>query len=312
MSGLVFSAAKARDRQSESAALPRFAKDFLASCPRTGSGVHNWLFRAARKLHPYYSDKEALEELLETAAYGCGREIPRREIRDAIANSEHCAYQTTNAHQARLTSQREWPDVDERRLKEIINKGTGQADLRKASPIRIAAPIPPCELVADLFPKDCLLCCGAAVNQMFTKPADEWGSALNGCQFIVPSPMSAPIGTTKDGRPSQRCLDNTGPRRFLVTEFDHGSFDEQAAIILHLAAKMPLTMALHSGGKSLHAWFYCAGLPEERLRAYMRWAVTLGADPATWNRCQAVRMPEAVRDNGKQQKVLFLNSGTIK
>jgi hypothetical protein len=37
--------------------LPRFAQDLLAGCPTAGAGVHNWLYRTARALHPYYADK---------------------------------------------------------------------------------------------------------------------------------------------------------------------------------------------------------------------------------------------------------------
>jgi hypothetical protein len=37
---------------------------------------------------------------------------------------------------------------------------------------------------------------------------------------IVPSPMLSQYGKTADGRQSQHTLDATGPRLFLVTEFD--------------------------------------------------------------------------------------------
>jgi len=37
-----------------------------------------------------------------------------------------------------------------------------------------------------------------------------------------------------------------------------------AALLLHLAEKVPLALAVHSGGKSLHGWFYCAEVPEEK------------------------------------------------
>ena len=32
-----------------------------------------------------------------------------------------------------------------------------------------------------------------------------------------------------------------------------------AALLLHLAEKAPLALAVYSGGKSLHGWFYCSG-----------------------------------------------------
>jgi hypothetical protein len=119
--------------------------------------------------------------------------------------------------------------------------------------------------------------------------------------------MSAVEGVTQDGRPSKHTLSNTGPRRFLICEFDTGTPDEHAGLLLHLAEFAPLVCAVHSGGKSLHGWFYVADQPEDKVRAFFNFAVKLGADRATWTRSQFVRMPDGVRDNGKQQTVYFLN-----
>jgi len=127
----------------------------------------------------------------------------------------------------------------------------------------------------------------------------------------VPSPMQSEFGTNQEGRESVRCNDNVGPRRFLVIEFDSGSRDEQAAIIWNLSKYGPLTLVLHSGGKSLHAWFYCQGedeFPNSRLRRFMEYAVTLGGDSHTWVPCQFVRMPDGTRsENGKRQSVIYFN-----
>jgi hypothetical protein len=123
--------------------------------------------------------------------------------------------------------------------------------------------------------------------------------------------MSAVTGKTKDGRESQHTLSNTGPRRFLVIEQDSGTPDEQASVLVHLARLAPLALAVHSGSKSIHGWFYCEGTPEEHLRRFMNYAVSLGADRATWSRSQFVRMPDGTRDNGNRQKILFFNPETI-
>jgi hypothetical protein len=131
-------------------------------------------------------------------------------------------------------------------------------------------------------------------------------------QLIVPSPMTAQTWQTQDGHESEHTLQNTGPRRFLVMEQDTGTVDEQAAILGHLAAHAPLALAVHSGGKSLHGWFYCAGQREDRLRAFMCKAVSLGADPATWTRSQFVRMPDGTRGDGRRQVVYYFNSRVIK
>ena len=119
-------------------------------------------------------------------------------------------------------------------------------------------------------------------------------------------------------------LDNTGPRWFLVIEFDPEKWtelpepeqrkygteeaykaakkDEHATIGLHLATYAPLTMAVDSGGKSIHFWFPCKGTPEATLVRFMGYAISLGADPPTWTRSQFVRMPGAMRDNGTPRR----------
>ena len=33
--------------------LPQFVRDLLATVPRSGNGVHRWLFRVARHLHAH-------------------------------------------------------------------------------------------------------------------------------------------------------------------------------------------------------------------------------------------------------------------
>ncbi len=91
-----------------------------------------------------------------------------------------------------------------------------------------------------------------------------------------------------------------------MIEQDRGTVDEQAAILAHLAKHAPLALAVHSGSRSLHAWFFCAGQSENTLRGFMRCAVTLGADRATWTRSQFVRMPDGTRESGNRPDRLFL------
>jgi hypothetical protein len=124
--------------------------------------------------------------------------------------------------------------------------------------------------------------------------------------------MSVRIGRTQDGKESEHSLENTGPRRFLVIDQDQGTIDEQAAILLHLAERAPMALAVHSGSKSLHGWFFCQGQSEERLQQFMRYAVTLGADRAMWTPSQFARMPDGTREGGNRQTVYFFNPAVIK
>jgi hypothetical protein len=163
------------------------------------------------------------------------------------------------------------------------------------------------EIIDRLFPGNPLLCCGRSQSEFDTRPREAWRGELASLQFIVPSPMCAASGLTKDGRGSKHTLSNTGPRRFLVVEFDTGTTDEHSALLIHLAGYAPLVCAVHSGGKSLHGWFLVEAEPEHKILRFMRYGASLGADPATWTRSQFVRMPDGTRDNGKRQTVFFLN-----
>jgi hypothetical protein len=68
---------------------------------------------------------------------------------------------------------------------------------------------------------------------------------------------------------------------------------------------------VHSGRKSIHGWFFCAGQPEERLLQFFRYAVTLGADRAHWVRSQFTRMPEGRRDDGTVQTIYYFDPAAL-
>ncbi|SVA36015.1 uncharacterized protein METZ01_LOCUS88869, partial [marine metagenome] len=168
------------------------------------------------------------------------------------------------------------------------------------------------EVIDLLFPDNPLLCTGSSPYKFGTKAREEWRGKLASMQLIVPSPMTERVGFTKSGKKSAHSLDNTGPRKFLVIEFDEGTFDEHAAILIHLAKQAPLVMALMSGNKSLHGWFYVERSPEKLQLSFMRYAVSLGADPRLWIRSQFARIPDGFRvDKEKLQSVIYLNPANL-
>ena len=172
------------------------------------------------------------------------------------------------------------------------------------------------------------LCVGETDKRFFTYRRETLRGRLHRLSLIVPSPMLAQRGLTKRGYLSYHSEANTGPRRFLIVEFDHGSLDEQAAILWHLAGYAPLALVVFSGSKSLHGWFFCAGHPEDRVQRFFDYAHSLGADSLLWTRSQFVRMPDGTRSDGKtgealtaagikdvpagRQAVLYFNPGVIK
>jgi hypothetical protein len=108
--------------------------------------------------------------------------------------------------------------------------------------------------------------------------------------------MTSVTGLTTAGKVSRHSLHGTGLRRFLVAECDFSIYardgktetevaplirklegqgisiaDMCAAVLLHLAEYGPLVSVVHSGGKSLHGWFYVQSQPEERVLQFMRY-----------------------------------------
>ena len=286
--------------------LPPFVQDMLGATPRAGEGVHNWLFRVARQLHAHLPACEIVS-LLESRVANCGRFVPKHEIISAVQNALACAWQPGIQSQS-IHSAPKWPSVNQEQREVIIRTGGELVDLWELSHPQIDDDETHTEQIIDrLFPGDQLLCCGKSNTDFDTRPREDWRGELSRLQFIVPSAMSAIRGKTKDGRESKHTLENTGFRRFLICEFDQGDLDAHAALLIHLGGYAPLVVAVHSGGKSLHGWFFVHGQLDEKVLRFFRYAVSLGADPATWTRAQFVRMPDGVRDNGKRQTVFFLN-----
>lgn len=283
--------------------LPQWVIDILAAVPARGDGLNRWLLRAAIALRRCGRSNHEIQATIEAATMD--QPVKRGEIERAVTRS--AKYMTDPST---VTTRRTTPTENPALRAKIVEQSGGVevVDLWEKSPSRLTDEGPTAEELIDLlFPGNPLLCCAMKLHSARTKPRSWWRGRLKYAQFIVPSAMTAETGLNQEGRQSSRCLNNTGPRRYLIVEQDSGTPDEQAAVLLHLAEKAPLVLALTSGNKSLHGWFLCKGADEQKLKAFFTYAVTLGADPATWTRCQLVRMPEGRRDNGKRQAVLFLN-----
>lgn len=247
-------------------------------------------------------------------SYTFRRPVFNTEIHDAVNAAykrPRQAYQSphTRRNSGGYAVKPTWPKANPEKRAELIDRDFGLYDLWESSPRRFDdSETHTGEILETLFPGDPLLCCGWSMKRFETKPLSEWED-LEGMQFLTPSPMSAKYGTRKsDGGQSAHTLSNTGPRRFLVIDYDdHAGADIHASTSMYLAQRYPLALGLHSGGKSLHAWYYVAGQPEEELRRFMAHAGELGGDPALWTRSQFCRMPDGTRDNGTRQTVYYFN-----
>lgn len=327
--------------------LPEFLQRLIDNPPTAGSGVHDFMFDVARNLHAHMPPGQ-IENLLRAKLAHCGRHVPEREIKAAVQNAANFAWQPKNGSSAAPCNYSVAqepapppppppPKPDLEKIERLVKLRVGLADLWEASPIRFEDDDSHTEdLIDQLFPDDPLLCVGKSAAVFNTLPRELWRGSLAEQSFLVPSPMTAMTGLTKDGKESAHALSNTGPRRFLVVEFDFSEYgrdgvtptvyqpmllrlkkdgltvqDLCANLLLRLNRAVPMTMAVHSGGKSIHGWWYCANQPEVEVKQFHDYARTLGADPATWRPSQFVRMPDGVRDNGKPQTVFYFNPATI-
>jgi hypothetical protein len=216
-------------------------------------------------------------------------------------------------------------------IETVAGTGNGLVDLWEASPICLDSNAPNTdEIIESLFPGNPLLCCGWNRHRFETRTRKHWHK-LHDLQFIVPNPMIARAGLTKARKTSAHARSNTGERRFLVIEFDFDAGrslaeaqlliklqsdrrdvrDLCAALLLYLAEIAPLALAVYSGGKSLHGWFYCKSQADQRLERFFRDAVSLGADKASWTPSQFTRMPDGLRDGCQRQSVYFFNPAVI-
>ncbi|HRY49601.1 MAG TPA: hypothetical protein P5186_16250 [Candidatus Paceibacterota bacterium] len=279
--------------------------------------MHRWLLSQANRCRLEGMQPETTHSVLRDGTRACGRTVPDSEIRAAVKTAYESTWSpiprshTPGAHACSPSSA--WPKPNQDSIEKITASGFGLADLWEESPVRIEDNRSRAEeLITALFPGDPLLCIAKAKPaDAKTAPRSTWIGQLDTSALIVPSPMSALTGKTKDGRESSRCLENTGPRRFLVIEFDQGDLDSQAGRIWHLAQLAPLALAVHSGGKSLHGWFPTHGKCETELKRFMARAVMIGADPATWTKCQMVRLPEGQREDGSPQRCFYFNPAIL-
>jgi len=161
-------------------------------------------------------------------------------------------------------------------------------------------------VLCSLFRPDDLVCIAVDKKQSQILTFEELSKyPQDPPQFIVPASMKGLSGFNKEGKPSIRCNDNVLNRKCIIVEFDNATLEKQAALIDHLAQFAPLFMAVHSGNKSIHAWFVCVEEKEADLLDFMRYAVKVGADRSMWTKSQLTRMPNGMRDTGEKQEVLI-------
>lgn len=277
--------------------------------PPPHDGVNIWVIASARKCQLAGISAGEAEQRILAFQGQTRRPLKMSEVKRAIEK----AYQTTlpdNPYFQKKERARWNPSLTRQSPYRSIPKGVSVADLWDSSPDRIDQDMTQETLLRWLFPDpSSLVCVGKSAYEFHTARLDQFKD-LTQCQFIVPCYMTKKTGLTQDGKTSMHCLDNCGPRRFCVCDFDEPKSADHPAIVWQLKKTFDLVMALTSGGKSIHAWFWVDPHEEED---FWKAAIPLGADPALMrNRSSFVRIPYGTRDNGARQNVVYFDHSKIK
>lgn len=270
---------------------------YITDCPKSGAGVHLWIFKAAHELrNQQVPPAEAIRIITANMSRAPG---PADEVETAV----------DKVYSGQTVRNPRWSQFNPELRAAIVQAGPSLAELSEASPVRFDAPAAD-EVMRQLYQPDDLLCCGWEKNRFDTRPFGDWRE-FGSMRYVVPSPMRALRGKTQTGKLSAKANSNAGPRRFLVVEYDSGSTDEHSALAFHLAKFAPLVLCVFSGGKSLHSWFNVASWTEEAQTKFFNYAVSTGADRALWTISQFTRMPDGLHASGARQTVHFFDPAKL-
>jgi len=281
-------------------------------------GIHAHLFDLALFLKNWSGERVAPSEAVELIdrkfhQSSQRRKLQRNEVENAVSNAFNSSGTKTKGSKyifkpkrTKTSPESFWPEsMNGLAVEEACAESVEQAikdyswsveKMVEESPVW-GGFFGPHETLCVLYKMDDLICSGTLYESK-TRPYFHWfHNGMTGDLFC-PNPMRAKKGINLNGKPSERCRDNTGKRKFLVYECDDKTldFDAKAALIRCLWKKTEarLRMVVHSGGKSLHALFEASEDEEENWQ-FMNLAVKFGGDPDMYRPEQQTRLPNAYR-----------------
>jgi hypothetical protein len=107
--------------------VPQFLLDLVASPPRAGDGVHEWIFKVSRQLHAHRREEEIFQ-FLEASLEDCGRRVPDRELMAAVRNSKPVAWRPHNGGPVHV-AQPAWQQRNHNQIDALVRGGPGLYDL---------------------------------------------------------------------------------------------------------------------------------------------------------------------------------------
>jgi hypothetical protein len=260
--------------------------------------------------------EEAIRLIHETQK-GAGRDTGP-EIRSTVER----IYADNGVHK-RTKKQPPLTPFNEDVARKIANEQSGGlAELERRSPVQNLGPMKPTDFLEHIFWGEQLVTTGR--KKTFHKdgvlqeviPCDTRllnaanATRINAAEYVVPSAALRRVGRKTDGKPSEHAKTNYGPRQHVVLESDRKELNKDiwAKLLLHLAEFAPLVMVVDTGGKSLHGWFDCEGVPEAQVATFFNYAHQLGADPKMMDIFQLARLPNGTRTGGARQSVIYWDS----
>jgi len=205
----------------------------------------------------------------------------------------------------------EWPEKNAEVIARLLATVESVFDGETSTGLR------PADVLPLLFRPGELVCTGVDSERAVVRPVEAAVADADGLQFICVNPMRGSSAMNHAGRPAARCQNNVLLRRFLVAEFDDASLGKrgQAQLVTALSETAPLVMAVDSGGKSVHAWFYVEGMARRDQARFFALACLFGADATRWDICGWLRMPGGTRVKADgtrvRQRILYFEPGAI-
>lgn len=298
----------------------------IRKTPVSGEGLNRWLYSIAKCLIQDRVPEDPGVELLFQLAVNQGR-----DERTAQKEAERLR-RLWSGNGPTKSNRPTDPKANLNSIREIVSGNHDRvADLVSRSPIKIdASDEDAADNIVDLlFPDGDIICVAGSIYYQVAYRHRDIDDPLGMVQFIVPNPMRTEGAYQKDVF-SPKTNANVLYRRWLCVEWDVPtdrsvpSFwhtlakewpdngvttkDAQVRLLAHLSGfEFKLGMVVDSGGKSLHSWFAVAHAAESQVEHFMRYAISIGADPAGRVPSQFFRMPHGTRDNGNRQPVLFID-----
>lgn len=305
----------------------------LQNIPSPGAGCHTALLGVANLGILAGLTPERIFADIRAAIPTGRRRVPDREIPDAIdkaaAECEPLGKRRKLSREERRAYAKQKWEANRRRQAEQqraekVAEHVGKipeadpVELWERSPIRLTDdPSEDAELLLrSLYGPDELVWCGGVYQQHPPQtPAqwiEDWHRGEGVPPHVVPNPLSGEQAQASNGNPSYRCDAAVSAWRFVLIEFDDLSIEAQAGRICWMLDQgWAIACVIHSGGKSLHAWFRVnlasadAWQQEVHNELFPRYLIPMGADRACRNASRLSRLPGAMRD-GQQQRLLYL------